>query len=146
MSNLVSRVLANVRYKPKTGVCDSFSTCDVVGQFEERAEHLRVVAPECRRVLDVTAGNNEDVRRCHRGDISKGDRVIIFRDNVTGDFACQNLAEEAIRNGLGAHVIRATTAGRSRFALARDVILALSTKPAGSILFTRITLPNRVAS
>ena len=64
-----------------------FAAGDVSGGEEEVAEEALIIGLSGSDAGNVFFGNDEDVDRGLGGDVAKGETLVVFEDDVGGDFA-----------------------------------------------------------
>jgi hypothetical protein len=76
----------------------------------ERAQEPRVRRPDVRELLDVPAGDDEDVSRRLRGDVLEREDRLVLIDLLRRDLAGDDPAEDAVGHGAPSYETRPTEA------------------------------------
>lgn len=100
MEYRLSSVGTLVEHQPITFGGDAFPLSDLDSHGDEMARNLLVRAIDLGWTDDVLAGYDQDVHGCLRPDVTEGQSVLIFIDNIGGLLASDDLAENTAHSDL----------------------------------------------
>lgn len=94
MGHGLSPVAAVVDHKAESGFRNAFGPCDVRSGKKEAAQQGGIVRPGFGHPRNRPLRNHENVDRCLRRDIPKGQAIAVLKNNVGGNFAGGNFFEK----------------------------------------------------
>jgi hypothetical protein len=96
MLNRLTRIGPGIGQKPKSGLDNVFSLCDLNSQGDEASCRGRISFDEFDDVFEMRSGCDQDVRWRLWMQIAKRDRVLILGDKLGSKVTANNPAENTV--------------------------------------------------
>ena len=96
MEHRLARVGLAVEHETCAGFFDTQFLCDNLGAVEHLAHQFAVFGLHVHDGCDMALGHHEKVHRGLRGDVVKGEHVVVFVDFLGRDFSLDDFTEKAV--------------------------------------------------
>jgi hypothetical protein len=101
MVDALPSLSSRIRDDAEAPVRDAVALRELSRNFEQSPEKRAILGGELSRGRDVTARDEQDVRRCTRRDVAERDEFVVTMNDVGWNVSGCDAAEQAVRVGHG---------------------------------------------
>ena len=105
MPNRLAAVSPLVHHHAIATVLEAEVTRNLCGHRQEVPGQWRVCLVDLGNPANVAHRDDQDVRRCLRGKVMKGDHMVVAVNDVCGNVAGSDPAENALRHNIGSAIV-----------------------------------------